>query len=144
LYCTVGCHPTRCQEFERHDGGPDAYLSALNDLILANKGKVVAVGECGLDYDRTQFCDKETQLKYFASQLELSSSSGLPLFLHCRNAAADLLRVLREEAERGNGPPRPTGVVHSFDGSEEEAAEILAMGLHIGINGWLADVSLVL
>jgi TatD DNase family protein len=51
LYATVGCHPTRSSQFDKYKGGPDAYLKALSDLIQANlngKGRVVAIGECGL------------------------------------------------------------------------------------------------
>ena len=54
LYCTVGVHPTRCGEFEVAPGGPAAHLDQLLRVVRegAAEGKVVAVGECGLDYDR--------------------------------------------------------------------------------------------
>lgn len=65
LFCTVGCHPTRCLEFEAEGMGntPDQYLESLKNVIEKGDSKVVAVGECGLDYDRVQFCPIDVQKK---------------------------------------------------------------------------------
>lgn len=66
--------------------------------------------------------------RYFQLQLTLNESLDLPLFLHCRNAAADLLSLL--------APYSFKGVVHSFDGTVEEARKFIDMGYFIGLNGW--------
>ena len=76
LFTTVGCHPTRCNEFlepiaksnnekfpSNNEDSATQYINALHQLITANKDKVVAVGECGLDYDRLHFCPKDIQKK---------------------------------------------------------------------------------
>lgn len=130
LFSTVGCHPTRCNEFEE-SGDPEAYLKSLSDLAVDNKDKIVAIGEMGLDYDRLQFCSKDVQQKYFEMQLSLCSALKLPMFLHCRNASEDFVKILRKHKDS-----LTAGVVHSFDGNPEEANSILQMGLYIGINGW--------
>jgi TatD DNase family protein len=110
-------------------------------------GRVVAVGECGLDYDRTQFCAKETQLKWFARHFDIAERTGLPMFLHSRAAHEDFFRLLK--AARGEGATEteteisptkkkkpPPCVVHSFDGTAAEAADLLSLpGVYIGING---------
>lgn len=129
LYCTVGVHPTRCNEFETK-GDPENHLNVLKHFINENKEKVVAVGELGLDYDRTQFCSIETQKKYFQMQLELAAETKLPLFLHSRNCADDFIDIISKKRDLLKG-----GVVHSFTGTIEEAEKYIELGFYIGING---------
>ncbi|KAL8278945.1 hypothetical protein RQP46_008614 [Phenoliferia psychrophenolica] len=133
LFVTVGCHPCRADEFESFVGGPEAYLEALAEVVEANLasagGKVVAIGECGLDFDRLEHCSKEVQLKYFPVQLTLASKYDLPLFLHSRNAHKEFLSILQAH------PTKLRGVVHSHTGTLEEAQELIAAGFLIGVNG---------
>lgn len=74
--------------------------------------------------------------RYFEKQLSLAEVTGLPLFLHCRDAAADLVGILNPYRERLVG-----GVVHSFDGSKQELQAMLDLDLYIGINGWWGNTS---
>jgi len=119
--------------------------------------QVVAIGECGLDYDRLKFCSKEVQSKYFEWHFRLAKETGLPMFLHCRNAGADMAEVRcgkqcrdhdHEILRRCGVPPGASqalrrnqdsfcgAVVHSFDGTAEELAAILDIpNVWIGING---------
>lgn len=130
-YCTVGCHPTQCEEFAKD---PDGYLAALDALVQAHSihagGCVAAVGEIGLDYDRLFFCGKETQRTYFTAQLEMAKRHRLPLFLHDRNTEGDFLELLRPHLADLVG-----GVVHSFTGTAEELQQYVEANLYIGING---------
>ncbi|ORY88049.1 tatD related DNase [Leucosporidium creatinivorum] len=131
LYATTGCHPCRAQEFDTFPGGPDAYLEALAKVIEENKGpegRVLAVGECGLDYDRLHLCPKDVQLKHFPPQLELASRFNLPLFLHSRAAHRDFVDIIKAHVK----PLR--GVVHSHSESLEQALECIQLGFYIGIN----------
>ncbi|OMO68606.1 hypothetical protein COLO4_29542 [Corchorus olitorius] len=122
LFCTVGVHPTRCKEFEE-SGDPEKHFQAL--LALAKegiqKGKVVAVGECGLDYDRLHFCPAEVQKKYFEKQFELAYATKLPMFLHMRAAAGDFCEIVERNINKFTG-----GVTHSFTDSAEDRDKLLS------------------
>ncbi|XP_063968635.1 deoxyribonuclease TATDN1-like isoform X1 [Lytechinus pictus] len=130
LYSTVGCHPTRCTEFDKHPESPEEYLGDLLNLIQNNREKIVALGECGLDYDRLHFCPKDTQLKYFEKQMILAEETNLPLFLHCRASHQDFIDIVKRNKDKIKG-----GVVHSFTGSKAEVSELLDLDFFIGING---------
>jgi TatD DNase family protein len=104
---------------ESSGASPSGSSSATSTKVAPPRRTVIALGECGLDYARLEFCSKEQQLAGFRLQLQLASHPlvDLPLFLHSRDTDGDFLRVMRESrhlyARRG-------GVVHSFDGTVEE------------------------
>jgi|SRR5579884_13928 len=135
-----------CQELAaRHDGlhptagiHPNNAAAAAQDdwekvVALAEAGRVVGVGETGLDrhWHDTPFPRQED---YFARHLELGRRLDLPVVIHCREAEADVLRMLRERFEK-HGPIR--GVMHSFVGDRDMAEACLAMGLHLSFAGML-------
>jgi len=128
LYSTCGIHPTRCNEFINQE---DLIIEKLSNTIDNNLDTIIAIGELGLDYDRLQFCSKETQIIGFEKQLDLASRYTLPLFLHNRNTNGDFIKIIRENRHKIKG----SGVVHSFDGNLEEMHELIELGLYIGING---------
>ena len=144
LYATAGVHPHHAKDVscEVHVGGADAragadapsgpaWIEALR--ALAAQPQVVAIGECGLDFDRN-FSPRAEQLRCFEAQLALATALELPVFLHERAAHADFVAVLRQH-RRGLG----AAVVHCFTGSGPELDAYLALDLHIGITGWICD-----
>jgi TatD DNase family protein len=134
LFCTVGCHPTRCNEFLTKAATPEAYLAALDELIGNNLDVVKAVGECGLDYDRLMFCKADVQRRFFPWHFQLAAKYKLPMFLHDRNTGEDFVNILAEHADvlRQCGG----GVVHSFTGSVGELRALLRHpDVYVGING---------
>ncbi|SMQ55678.1 unnamed protein product [Zymoseptoria tritici ST99CH_1A5] len=132
-YATVGVHPCSASTFAKAPQGGDQLLKELGQLAreARDNGTATAFGEIGLDYDRLTLCDKETQLTWFAKQLDLAAELNMPLFLHSRAAASDFERLLTSRLEQL--PKR--GVVHSFTGSLEEMQRIVALGFDVGING---------
>lgn len=128
-------HPCNSSQFTKYPSAGDILLENLRALATASKasGHAVAFGEVGLDYDRLMLCPKETQLEFFAKQLDIAVDIDLPLFLHSRAAHGDFVRLLREKIDAGGLKKR--GVVHSFTGTVGEMQELVALGFDIGING---------
>jgi TatD DNase family protein len=125
LYSTAGVHPHHASDY---DDDSDALIRAL-----IQKEAVVAVGECGLDYFRN-FSPREAQLEAFKRQLDIAKDSGLPVFLHQRDAHDDFVDVLEPAL-----PELSRAVAHCFTGEGESLREYVAMGLYIGITGWICD-----
>ncbi|RUS43328.1 TatD family hydrolase [Cohnella sp. AR92] len=123
LYSTAGVHP--------HDAkscNPDT-MTKLRELAV--QPQVVAIGECGLDYNR-DFSPRDAQRKWFGEQIRLALELDMPLFLHERDAFPDFVSILREHGA-------PKAVVHCFTGTYAELKAYLDMGLYIGITGWICD-----
>ncbi len=124
LYATAGVHPHHAPQLTAES------LSELRELARAPE--VVAVGECGLDYFR-DLAPREAQRQAFHAQLELAQNLGKPVFLHQRDAHEDFLAILTEHA------PLWQGVAHCFTGTAAQLQSYLALGLAIGITGWIND-----
>jgi len=125
LYSTAGVHP--------HDAKSCTPETIKNLEKLAKQDCVVAIGECGLDYNR-DFSPRDVQRKYFEAQIELACKIGLPLFLHERDAFEDFYTIL----EKYKNDIRNM-VVHCFTGRKEELLKYLELGCYIGITGWICD-----
>ena len=125
LYSTAGVHPHHASD----------YTDASDTLIrsLVKKDVVVAVGECGLDYFRN-FSPRKAQLDAFRRQLEIAKDTVLPVFLHQRDAHDDFIDVLEPAL-----PDLSRAVAHCFTGEHESLREYVALGLYIGITGWICD-----
>lgn len=124
IRCTAGVHPHVAKEVE------PGWISRLSEL--ATSPLVKAVGEMGLDYNRN-FTTPEQQQTVFHSQLDIAEQIRKPVFVHDREAAADVLAALTSHG-------RLTGVVvHCFTGDEKELDDYLSAGFYIGITGWVCD-----
>ncbi|CEM38459.1 unnamed protein product [Vitrella brassicaformis CCMP3155] len=132
LYCTVGVHPTRCNDFIDKAETPEAHLRALRELVEGNRDRVVAIGEIGLDFEREMFCVADTQKRFFEAHLDLVDALELPMFLHMRAAADAFCDILSRNRQKWE---RVGGVSHSFTGTAEELQKVIDLGLCIGLNG---------
>jgi TatD DNase family protein len=125
LFATAGVHPHHATDYT------DASDELIRSLLL--RDEVVAVGECGLDYFRN-FSPREAQLEAFRSQLDIAADTGMPVFLHQRDAHDDFVDILEPALKK-----IPRAVAHCFTGEGESMREYLQMGMWIGITGWICD-----
>lgn len=119
-WASIGIHPHEAQHY--HDSKKRTEFAAL-----AGRPKVVAIGECGLDY-YYEHSPKVDQIKVLKFQIELALKTGLPLIFHVREAFDEFWPVF-------DAYPGVRGVVHSFTDSAENLAKALERGLYVGVNG---------
>ena len=122
LYAAVGIHPHDAAEAD------EAAFDELRRLAESSK-KVVAVGEIGLDFFRN-LSPRDVQVEVFRRQLALARQVGKPVLVHCREAHAETLEILRVE-----GVPVAGGIMHCFSGDAEVARRCLDLGLLISLAG---------
>jgi TatD DNase family protein len=116
--CAIGVHPNHCDDADISD------IDALRDL--QRDPSVVALGEMGLDYHYDN--DRARQRLFFEAQLSLAIEVSRPVVIHCREAVADALAMMR-------GFPRERAVFHCFTGTPDEAQQILDAGFFLGFDG---------
>ena len=125
IFATCGIHPHHARQCDV------TTIPALRELAM-HPG-VVAIGECGLDFNRN-YSPHPDQEKWFAAQVELGCELRKPLFLHSRDAYPRFVQVLKTYREK-----LPNAVAHCFTGSRQELHSCLDLGFYIGITGWICD-----
>jgi TatD DNase family protein len=126
VFAAVGIHP--------HDASTldDKNLDEL--ARLAANPKVVAIGEIGLDYYR-DLSPRPQQRTAFEEQLALADRLDMPVIIHCRDAADDVMAVLHAWQGSRTGSGAPVGVFHAFSGDLAMAEAVVDMGFLIGVGG---------
>lgn len=118
VYATCGLHPHDAKYFQRDE-------PLIRELLKSDK--VCAVGEIGLDfhYDHSP---RDCQMEVFARQLEIAGEADLPVVIHCRDAAKEMISILKQY-------PKTRGVVHCFSGDRDVAKWLLDRGFYISFTG---------
>jgi TatD DNase family protein len=124
-FATVGLHPHHASDYSND------LASELRDM-LKNKN-AVAVGECGLDFNRN-FSSRKQQIRAFEAQIEIAIDTQKPLFLHQRDAHADFVSILT-----GCRDDLSQLVAHCFTGDIEEVNDYVTLDMYIGVTGWICD-----
>jgi TatD DNase family protein len=122
VWASVGVHPHEA------DGHPDLGAAAL--VEAADHPRVIAIGECGLDYyyDKS---DRQAQRERFEAHIEAARQTGLPLVVHTREAETDTAEILTSAVRQGG----VTGVLHCFTGSADLARKGLDLGFYVSLSG---------
>jgi TatD DNase family protein len=131
IYCSVGFHPHDAKDFT------EEVFERIKSWVTPPRpplakggirgGKVVAIGEIGLDY-HYDYSPREIQQDVFIRQLQYAKEINLPVIIHSRDAKKDTLSIIKESGVT-------KGVFHCFSGDIEMAEKVMAMGFYISIAG---------
>lgn len=124
-YATAGLHPHHASEYSNDLG------SELRDML--NHKSVVAVGECGLDFNRN-FSTRNQQIRAFEAQLEIAIELQKPVFLHQRDAHEDFISIIKSCRQQLSN-----AVAHCFTGSISEVNDYILLDMYVGVTGWICD-----
>lgn len=120
IFASVGVHPEDLKDFDDN--------FEKNILELAKSKKVVAIGECGLDYFHTKDVEaREKQKELFLAQIKIAKELNLPLIIHCRDAYDDLYEIIKDKKAKG--------VLHCYLSNWETAQKFLNLGFYISFTG---------
>ncbi len=122
VYASIGFHPYDVKDIKEED------IETLKELTLENE-KVIAIGECGLDYYR-DITPKDIQHKFFEKQIKLAKELNLPLIVHSRSANDDTVKILEKYA-----PYPASGIIHCFGGDIPMMEACVDMGFYISFAG---------
>lgn len=125
IWNTLGCHPHQAKTWHADS---KRHFSALIETA-----RPVAIGETGLDFNRN-YSTPDEQRYAFNEQIELAYDYQLPLYLHERDAHAEMIAILSKHPKRAQ-----KSVIHCFTGSQAELDNYLTLGLYIGVTGWVCD-----
>ena len=124
VFCSVGTHP--------HNAHEELDIDANALIEIAKHPKVVAIGESGLDYHYNK-SPREAQSLGLRQHIAAARETGLPLVIHSRECDADMMRILKEETEKGAFP----AVLHCFTGGRDLAFTAIELGHYVSFTGIL-------
>ena len=123
IYYSVGLHPLDAYKWDSHSE------NILSEAIKKDN-RIVAIGEMGLDLFKNN--DIDTQIAALLPQMRLAFKSDLPVIIHCRDAAHEMINICKE-LKKNNICPR--GVLHCWSGTVDEMQEFLELGFYISFSG---------
>ena len=142
IYAVIGFHPSEVKEMTEDDidwlrahvyknVSVEERIKHEETVDKERNDKVIAIGEIGLDYHWSESEEENRdQQHWFCRQIALAKEVGLPIVVHSRDAAADTMRIIKEEKAYETG-----GIIHCYSYSAEQAKEYVDMGFYIGVGG---------